>query len=78
MHALRQVQAAYPVRPASGTAAARSTGSLPARTPAAQAGPAPASLWQRLLGLVGDFLKGLLDVVRSGVDAVLRTLGAHK
>jgi hypothetical protein len=80
VHALREVRAATPtpatgsVRPTPGPAR------VVPQAPQASSSPSrarPGGLWERLLGLVGDALRGVLDLLRSGVDAALRALGGR-
>lgn len=80
VHALRSARAVSPVPGVSSAPAA-------ARAPAASrlAGPQAAepsarprpSLWERVVGWLGDVLKGVLDFVRSSLDAALRSLGGR-
>lgn len=79
VHALRQARAVSPTSPSGPTRpaapAARATvgpevKEAPTRRPRS-------NLWERLVNLLGDTLRGALDLLRSGLDAALRALGGH-
>ena len=78
VHALRQARAlpptgTSPVSPAGGPPRAASS-APPAAAAQNPRQPAP-SPWQRFLNLLTEALRGALDLLRSGVDALLRALG---
>lgn len=82
VHALRQARALTPA-PAARSVALNSqappTPEGPFSPRAARAAP-PArqpSLWDRLVGLVQEALRGALGLLRTGLDYLLRTLGGR-
>jgi len=75
--ALRQVRGVAPVSRISGPAA--TSGSVrPAAPASGDAAPRrPPSLWDRLVGWVGDVVRGALDLLRAGVETLLGALGGR-
>lgn len=79
VHALRQARA---VSPASATRSVPHNGPprpTAANPPAARAAPQARqpSLWERLVGLVQEALRGALDLLRTGLGHLLRTLSGR-
>ncbi len=76
--ALRQVRGVAPVpgtsRPVS---AATSRDLRPAALPGDAAPRRPPSLWERLVGWVGDVVRGALDLLRAGFETFLQALGGR-
>ncbi len=75
--ALRQVRGVAPVSQTSGSAP--TPGSLrPAALASGNAAPRrPPSLWERLVGWVGDVVRGALDLLRAGFETFLQALGGR-
>lgn len=79
VRALREARA---VSPASATRSVPHNGRArptAANPPAAGAAPRARqpSLWERLVGLVQEALRGALDLLRTGLDHLLRTLSGR-
>lgn len=82
---VRALRQAWAVNPAAATRSVPQNGQVrptPAdlfNPPAARAAPQARqpSLWERLVGLVQEALRGALDLLRTGLDHLLRTLGGR-